>query len=133
MNSGDIDEAKDVLTRALDGFEELGERWGLAMTLSTLDSTLRRSGCPTTTAPAERAMTYFRELGLPEHAMENEEDYSEPSCRIMWNRPECHHFDVTKAWRVIRATVSSGDIDGLPRQHRYLPERDRCATIVLRA
>ncbi|MEV4394968.1 BTAD domain-containing putative transcriptional regulator [Nonomuraea sp. NPDC049607] len=73
MNTGHLDEARDALARALDGFEELGERWGLAMTLSALGSALIRSGEPATApALAERATRYFRELGMPEHTMENE-------------------------------------------------------------
>ncbi|MEV6987082.1 BTAD domain-containing putative transcriptional regulator [Sphaerisporangium sp. NPDC051017] len=73
MNTGHVAEATDLLSRALTGFEELGERWGLAITLSALNSALMRSGEPAG-APAlsERATRYFRELGMPEHTMENE-------------------------------------------------------------
>ncbi|GGS66754.1 BTAD domain-containing putative transcriptional regulator [Nonomuraea spiralis] len=73
MNTGHAAEARDVLSRALTGFEELGERWGVAITLSALGSALIRSGEPAG-APAlsERATGYFRELGMPEHTMENE-------------------------------------------------------------
>ncbi|MBB2910653.1 putative ATPase/DNA-binding SARP family transcriptional activator [Streptosporangium becharense] len=73
MNTGHATEATRVLPRALAGFEELGERWGLAITLSTLSSALRRAGEPAGgPALAERATRYFRELGMPEHTMENE-------------------------------------------------------------
>ncbi|MGV9776920.1 BTAD domain-containing putative transcriptional regulator [Streptosporangium sp. NPDC003464] len=73
MNTGHAAEATEVLARALTGFEELGERWGLAITLSTLNSALQRAGEPAgAPALAERATRYFRELGMPEHTMENE-------------------------------------------------------------
>ncbi|MET7335319.1 BTAD domain-containing putative transcriptional regulator [Nonomuraea sp. NPDC005650] len=73
MNTGHAAEATHLLSRALTGFEELGERWGLAITLSTLNSALQRSGAPVgAPAPAERATRYFQELGMPEHSMENE-------------------------------------------------------------
>ncbi|WP_344977252.1 hypothetical protein [Streptosporangium fragile] len=35
-----------ALSSALTGFEELGERWGLAITLSTLNSAVQRAGEP---------------------------------------------------------------------------------------
>ncbi|QXJ19690.1 winged helix-turn-helix domain-containing protein [Actinomadura graeca] len=73
MNAGAAAEAADLLSQALDGFEETGERWGLATTLSTLNSALSRSGeSEGAPALAERATRYFRELGMPEHTMENE-------------------------------------------------------------
>ncbi|MBB5631533.1 BTAD domain-containing putative transcriptional regulator [Sphaerisporangium krabiense] len=73
MNTGRAAEAKDLLSHALAGFEELGERWGLATTMSTLHSASRRAGEPDgAPALAERATRYFRELGMPEHTMENE-------------------------------------------------------------
>ncbi|NUW37799.1 winged helix-turn-helix domain-containing protein [Nonomuraea sp. SMC257] len=73
MNTGRAAEATRVLKRALTGFEELGERWGLATTLSTLHSALLRSGEPGgAPEPAERATRLFRELGMAEHTMENE-------------------------------------------------------------
>ncbi|MFI9596018.1 AfsR/SARP family transcriptional regulator [Nonomuraea sp. NPDC052265] len=73
MNTGHLDKARDALARALDGFEEAGERWGLAITLSALGSAMIRSGEPAAApALAERATRYFRELGMPEHTMENE-------------------------------------------------------------
>ncbi|MFI7422464.1 AfsR/SARP family transcriptional regulator [Nonomuraea sp. NPDC049684] len=73
MNAGHLAEAKDTLARALAGFERLGERWGQGMTLSALGSALVRSG-EGAAAPvlAERATRCFRELGMPEHTMENE-------------------------------------------------------------
>jgi predicted ATPase len=73
MNTGHAAEATHLLSRALTGFEELGERWGLAITLSTLNAALRRSGAPAG-APAlvDRATRYFQELGMPEHTMESE-------------------------------------------------------------
>ncbi|MEV7009300.1 BTAD domain-containing putative transcriptional regulator, partial [Streptosporangium sp. NPDC051022] len=73
MNTGHAAEATRLLSRALTGFEEVGERWGLATTLSTLNSALQRSGEPVG-APdlVERATRYFRELGMPEHTMESE-------------------------------------------------------------
>nr|BFE79179.1 hypothetical protein GCM10020093_017800 [Planobispora longispora] len=43
MNTGRAAEAVRLLSRALTGFEELGERWGLAITLSTLSSALQRA------------------------------------------------------------------------------------------
>ncbi len=62
-----------MLSRALTGFEELGERWGLGITLSTLNSALQRVGDPAgALGLAERAGRYFRELGMPEHTMESE-------------------------------------------------------------
>ncbi|GAA3142794.1 hypothetical protein GCM10010486_05840 [Nonomuraea roseoviolacea subsp. carminata] len=74
MNTGHAAEATHVLRRALTGFEEVGERWGLATTLSTLQSALLRSGEPGRGAPepAERATRCFQELGMAEHTMENE-------------------------------------------------------------
>ncbi|MEV8637094.1 BTAD domain-containing putative transcriptional regulator [Streptosporangium sp. NPDC051023] len=73
MNTGHVAEATDLLSRALTGFEELGERWGLAITLSALNSALQRAGEPAgAPALAERATRYFQELGMPEHTMENE-------------------------------------------------------------
>ncbi|GAA2317027.1 BTAD domain-containing putative transcriptional regulator [Nonomuraea roseoviolacea subsp. roseoviolacea] len=74
MNTGHAAEATHVLRRALTGFEEVGERWGLATTLSTLQSALLRSGEPGGGAPepAERATRCFQELGMAEHTMENE-------------------------------------------------------------
>ncbi|WP_271220825.1 BTAD domain-containing putative transcriptional regulator [Streptosporangium carneum] len=73
MNTGHAAEATHLLSHALTGFEELGERWGLAITLSTLNSALQRAGEPAG-APelAERATRYFQELGMPEHTVENE-------------------------------------------------------------
>ncbi|MFI6597577.1 ATP-binding protein [Nonomuraea sp. NPDC050536] len=73
MNGGHAAEATRLLSRALTGFEELGERWGLATTLSTLNAALQRAGDPAgTPALAERASRYFQELGMPEHTMESE-------------------------------------------------------------
>ncbi|GIH93421.1 BTAD domain-containing putative transcriptional regulator [Planobispora siamensis] len=73
MNTGHAVEATGLLSRALTGFEELGERWGLAITLSSLHSAVQRAGEPAgAPALAERATGYFRELGMPEHTMENE-------------------------------------------------------------
>ncbi|WP_106400864.1 BTAD domain-containing putative transcriptional regulator [Actinocorallia populi] len=73
MNTGRAAEAAHSLSRALSGFEELGERWGLATTLSTLNAALQRAGEPAGgSGLAERATRYFRELGMPEHSMENE-------------------------------------------------------------
>ncbi|WP_214316829.1 BTAD domain-containing putative transcriptional regulator [Nonomuraea sediminis] len=73
MNAGHAAEARHPLSLALTGFEELGDRWGLAITLSTLNAALQRSGEPSG-APelAERATRYFQELGMPEHTTENE-------------------------------------------------------------
>ncbi|MFI6321723.1 ATP-binding protein [Nonomuraea sp. NPDC050556] len=71
MNDGRAAEAAPLLKRAMAGFEELGERWGMATALSTLNAALLRSGDPQG-APVERATRYFRELGMPEHSMENE-------------------------------------------------------------
>ncbi|MFI7689880.1 AfsR/SARP family transcriptional regulator [Nonomuraea sp. NPDC049655] len=73
MNNGHLAEAEDTLGRALAGFEQLGERWGQGMTLSALGSALVRSGAAAAApALAERATRCFRELGMPEHTMENE-------------------------------------------------------------
>ncbi|MEV3982015.1 BTAD domain-containing putative transcriptional regulator [Nonomuraea sp. NPDC049758] len=73
MNTGHLAEAKDTLARALAGFEQLGERWGQGMTLSALGSALVRSGAAgAAPALAEHATRCFRELGMPEHTMENE-------------------------------------------------------------
>ncbi|MGW2221132.1 hypothetical protein ACWCSD_39635, partial [Nonomuraea sp. NPDC001684] len=73
MNTGHLAEAEDTLARALAGFEQLGERWGQGMTLSALGSALVRSGAAAAApALAERATRCFRELGMPEHTMENE-------------------------------------------------------------
>ncbi|WP_219464819.1 BTAD domain-containing putative transcriptional regulator, partial [Nonomuraea rhizosphaerae] len=73
MNTGHAGEATRLLSRACTGFEELGERWGLAITFSTLNAALRRSGDPDgAPALAERATRYFQELGMPEHSLENE-------------------------------------------------------------
>ncbi|MFF0866392.1 BTAD domain-containing putative transcriptional regulator [Nonomuraea sp. NPDC003560] len=73
MNTGHLAEAEHTLARALAGFEQLGERWGQGMTLSALGSALVRSGTGAAApALAERATRCFRELGMPEHTMENE-------------------------------------------------------------
>ncbi|MEU7001826.1 BTAD domain-containing putative transcriptional regulator [Nonomuraea sp. NPDC046570] len=73
MNTGHAAEATHLLSRALTGFEELGERWGLGTTLSTLNAALRRAGDPAgALGLAERASRYFQELGMPEHSMESE-------------------------------------------------------------
>ncbi|GAA2671177.1 BTAD domain-containing putative transcriptional regulator [Nonomuraea recticatena] len=73
MNTGRAAEATHVLSRALTGFEEVGERWGLGITLSTLNAALQRAGDPAGAAGlAERAGRYFQELGMPEHTMESE-------------------------------------------------------------
>ncbi|WP_157246666.1 BTAD domain-containing putative transcriptional regulator [Nonomuraea typhae] len=72
MNTGHAAEAARILPAALSGFEELGERWGLATTLSTLNAARQRSGEPAAPELAERATRYFRELGMPEHSMEND-------------------------------------------------------------
>ncbi|MFC4590261.1 BTAD domain-containing putative transcriptional regulator [Sphaerisporangium corydalis] len=73
MNAGHAAEATHLLSRALTGFEELGERWGLGTTLSTLAAALQRAGDPAgALGHAERAGRYFRELGMPEHTMESE-------------------------------------------------------------
>ncbi|MFI6504915.1 AfsR/SARP family transcriptional regulator [Nonomuraea typhae] len=72
MNTGHAAEAAQTLAGALSGFEELGERWGVATTLSTLNAARQRSGEPAAPESAERATRYFRELGMPEHSMEND-------------------------------------------------------------
>ncbi|MFI7058148.1 BTAD domain-containing putative transcriptional regulator [Streptosporangium canum] len=73
MNTGHAAEATHLLSRALTGFEELGERWGLGITLSTLNSAMRRAGDPAgALGLAERASRCFQELGMPEHTMESE-------------------------------------------------------------
>ncbi|MER5321550.1 BTAD domain-containing putative transcriptional regulator [Streptosporangium roseum] len=73
MNTGHAADATHLLSRALTGFEALGERWGLGITLSTLNSALQRSGDPAgALGLAERASRCFRELGMPEHTMESE-------------------------------------------------------------
>jgi len=72
MNLGMPVEAVDLLRRALSGFEEVGERWGLAVTLSTLHTASRRSGEPADWGLIERANRNLRELGLPGHSMESD-------------------------------------------------------------
>jgi predicted ATPase/DNA-binding SARP family transcriptional activator len=72
MNLGRTAEAADLLGRALSGFEEVGERWGLAVTLCTLHTALRRSGEPADWGLIERANRHFRELGLPDHSVESD-------------------------------------------------------------
>ncbi|MFF1908477.1 BTAD domain-containing putative transcriptional regulator [Kitasatospora sp. NPDC058218] len=73
LHAGDPARATELLTRALAGFEELGERWGLATTLSVLGSLRRRSGDPSAAlAMNERATRYFRELGMREYTVEND-------------------------------------------------------------
>ncbi|MFF7638433.1 ATP-binding protein [Kitasatospora sp. NPDC008050] len=73
LHTGNIAEATDYLSRALTGFEELGERWGLATALSTLGSIRRRSGeLAQALAMNERATRYFQELGMQEYTVENE-------------------------------------------------------------
>ncbi|MFI6541302.1 BTAD domain-containing putative transcriptional regulator [Nonomuraea sp. NPDC050547] len=73
MNGGHAAEAARLLSAALAGFEEVGERWGLATTLSTLNTALRRGGDPAAAlGMAERAGRYFQELGMAEHTMESE-------------------------------------------------------------
>ncbi|MEU9622936.1 BTAD domain-containing putative transcriptional regulator [Streptomyces sp. NPDC048155] len=73
MHTGNVTRAKDCLTRARTGFEELGERWGLAITLSTLGSILRLSGeLAGVLAMNEQATRYFLELGMQEYTIENE-------------------------------------------------------------
>ncbi|MEU4227993.1 BTAD domain-containing putative transcriptional regulator [Nonomuraea sp. NPDC026600] len=96
MNIGHASEATHLLSRALTGFEELGERWGLGITLSTLNSALQRAGDPAgALGLAERASRYFQELGMPEHTMESE---------------------VAAALHLAQA----GDVDGGRRQLTYL-------------
>lgn len=96
MNTGHAAEATQLLSRALTGFEELGERWGLGTTLSTLNAALRRAGDPAgALGLAERASRYFQELGMPEHSMESE---------------------VAAALHLAQA----GDVDGGRRQLTYL-------------
>ncbi|MEV1249682.1 hypothetical protein [Nonomuraea sp. NPDC049750] len=73
MNTGHATEATHLLSRALTGFEQLGERWSLAITLNSLNSARHRAS--ETTGPptlSERATRYLRELGMPEHTMEND-------------------------------------------------------------
>ncbi|MFE2727838.1 BTAD domain-containing putative transcriptional regulator [Kitasatospora sp. NPDC059327] len=71
--AGDLARADRLLTRALTGFEELGERWGLATTLSALGAVRQRSGDPAAAlAMNERATRYFQELGMREYTVENE-------------------------------------------------------------
>ncbi|MEV4095804.1 ATP-binding protein [Streptosporangium saharense] len=72
MNTGQPTEATRLLSRALAGFEETGERWGLGTTLSTLNAAAQRAGEPVSPALAERASRCFQELGMPEHTMESE-------------------------------------------------------------
>ncbi|MFF2044216.1 BTAD domain-containing putative transcriptional regulator [Kitasatospora sp. NPDC058170] len=73
MHAGDLSRATALLSRALTGFEELGERWGLATTLGALGSLRRRSGEPAAAlAMNERATRYFRELGMREYTVEND-------------------------------------------------------------
>ncbi|MFI7537884.1 BTAD domain-containing putative transcriptional regulator [Streptosporangium sp. NPDC049376] len=72
MNTGRAVEARHLLSHALTGFEELGERWGLATTMSTLNSAAQRAGEPASPVLAERATRHFQELGMPEHTMESE-------------------------------------------------------------
>ncbi|MFI9330271.1 BTAD domain-containing putative transcriptional regulator [Kitasatospora sp. NPDC052868] len=73
MHAGDLSLAGDLLSRALTGFEELGERWGLATTLGALGSLRRRSGDPAAAlAMNERATRCFRELGMREYTVEND-------------------------------------------------------------
>ncbi|MFG3055151.1 BTAD domain-containing putative transcriptional regulator [Kitasatospora sp. NPDC048239] len=73
MHAGDLSLAGTLLSRALTGFEELGERWGLATTLGALGSLRRRSGDPAAAlAMNERATRCFRELGMREYTVEND-------------------------------------------------------------
>ncbi|MFJ9953476.1 BTAD domain-containing putative transcriptional regulator [Kitasatospora sp. NPDC091207] len=73
LRAGDLTRADHLLTHALSGFEELGERWGLATTLSALGSIRQRSGDPAAAlAMNERATRYFQELGMREYTVENE-------------------------------------------------------------
>ncbi|MBB4919736.1 BTAD domain-containing putative transcriptional regulator [Streptosporangium saharense] len=72
MNTGQPTEATRLLSRALAGFEETGERWGLGTTLSTLNAAAQRAGEPVSPALAERASRCFQELGMPEHTTESE-------------------------------------------------------------
>ncbi|GAB3896180.1 BTAD domain-containing putative transcriptional regulator [Kibdelosporangium lantanae] len=72
MNLGRAAEAADLLRRALAGFEDVGERWGLAITLNTLHTASRRSGGPADWSLVERANGLFRELGLPGHSTESD-------------------------------------------------------------
>ncbi|MFJ6125646.1 BTAD domain-containing putative transcriptional regulator [Streptomyces griseoviridis] len=73
LHTGDVDRARDDLTRALRGFERVGERWGLGITLSTLASILRLAGeLDTVPGMIARANRCFAELGMGEHSIENE-------------------------------------------------------------
>ncbi|MFI9550648.1 BTAD domain-containing putative transcriptional regulator [Nonomuraea endophytica] len=99
MNAGQAAEAARLLSEALTGFEEVGERWGLGTTLSTLSTALRRSGDPAAAlGMAERAGRCFQELGMAEHTMESE---------------------VAAATHLAEA----GDVEGGRRQLAYLLER----------
>ena len=73
LTGGPIGDAEDNLARALAGFEELGERWGVATALSTLAGLRRRCGdLDAELALNARASRCFRELGMAEHSIENE-------------------------------------------------------------
>ncbi|WP_232665542.1 BTAD domain-containing putative transcriptional regulator [Pseudonocardia sp. TRM90224] len=71
--TGKVDEARILLTEALNGFERLGERWGTATALSSLEPILRLSGeLHGLPEMHERATRCFHELGMAEYSIENE-------------------------------------------------------------
>ncbi|MCU1640325.1 MAG: ATPase-like protein [Nocardia sp.] len=73
MNTGNLTVAQELLLRAVAGFEELGERWGIATALSSLGGALRLSGDQSgALAMNERGTQYFLELGLRDYTIEND-------------------------------------------------------------
>ncbi|MFF9868210.1 BTAD domain-containing putative transcriptional regulator [Streptomyces sp. NPDC013953] len=73
LHTGDVARAEERLASALTGFEEVGERWGLATALSTLGTLVRLSGdLRRVRAMTERANECFAQLGMREYTIENE-------------------------------------------------------------
>ena len=71
VNTGNVAAARGLLSAALAGFEALGERWGIAITLNFIDLAQRRSGEPAVTpALTERATRYLREIGNTGYTLE---------------------------------------------------------------
>ncbi|MFJ8584718.1 AfsR/SARP family transcriptional regulator [Streptomyces sp. NPDC093595] len=73
LHTGDVARAEERLERAVTGFEEVGEDWGLATALSTLGALVRLSGdLRRVRAMTERADACFARLGMREYTIENE-------------------------------------------------------------
>ncbi|MGA5101151.1 AfsR/SARP family transcriptional regulator [Streptomyces lavendulocolor] len=73
LHTGRLAHAADRLASAASGFEEVGERWGLAVALSSRAGLVELTGdLHRVREMNERARACFERLGLREHSIENE-------------------------------------------------------------